>query len=143
MRIDYSLTIDRTAEDVFAYLTDLERLPEWQSTAVEVRKQTEGPVGAGSRYTDVRRFLGRTIESTLEVTTYEPPSRFDVRATGGPVPFEVHHTLTPENGRTRLEWVAEGEPGGFFRMAEAIVRRAAEREFTAHLDTLKRVLETR
>jgi hypothetical protein len=58
------------------------------------------------------------------------------------VPFEVHHTLTPDDGRTRLDWYGEGEPGGFFRMAEGIVRRAAEREFTAHLDELKRVLES-
>jgi hypothetical protein len=39
--------------------------------------------------------------------------------------------------------VVEGEPGGFFRLAEPLVVRAVERELRNNLATLKDVLEAR
>lgn len=61
----------------------------------------------------------------------------------GPVPFSVQHMLEPRDGGTRLTFVGEGEPGGFFKLAEAIVARTAERQFKSDFETLKDVLEVR
>ncbi len=41
VRADHTLVIERRREDVFAYLTDVESLPEWQSSVLEARKHTE------------------------------------------------------------------------------------------------------
>jgi uncharacterized protein YndB with AHSA1/START domain len=37
IRIDFSVEIDRTPSEVFAYLTDLDNLPEWQASAMQAR----------------------------------------------------------------------------------------------------------
>jgi hypothetical protein len=42
-----------------------------------------------------------------------------------------------------LTMVVEGEPGGFFRLAEPLIQRAVKRQFRADLETLKDMLETR
>lgn len=143
VRVDYTVTIERPVEDVFAYLTDPEKLPEWQSTLVEIRKESEGPTAVGTRLTEVRRFLGRRMESTLEVTEYEQNRKWSLKTVSGPVPYTVDHTLEPSDGGTRLAWVGEGEPGGFFKFAEPIVARAAKRQFGSDFETLKDILEAR
>jgi uncharacterized protein YndB with AHSA1/START domain len=139
IRVEHTLEIDRPAEDVFDYLTAVEHLPEWQASALEV--QAEREVGVGTHIHEVRKFLGRRVESTLEVTAYERPRRFDLRTLSGPVAFQVRHTLEDVAGRTRLTFRGEGETRGFFKLAEPVVARTAERQFIGDLETLKDVLE--
>jgi carbon monoxide dehydrogenase subunit G len=92
---------------------------------------------------ETRKFLGRRMESTMEVTEHEPPHRFTVRVGSGPVPFTARNTLSEADGSTRVTTLVEGEPGGFFRLAEPLVARALEREVRNNLATLKDVLEQR
>ena len=70
---EFELTIDRPPEEVFDYLEDPQKVVQWQAWAVEVVQESEGPRGAGTRFRDVRKFLGRRIESTVEFTEYDPP----------------------------------------------------------------------
>jgi uncharacterized protein YndB with AHSA1/START domain len=139
IRIDFSVEIDRPPSEVFEYLTDAEKVPEWQSSAIEVRWEGEKAVGA--RINEVRKFLGRRIESEVEVTAYEPPRRFALKSSSGPVPFSAEHVLSPVNGGTKIDFGAEAEPGGFFKLGEGIVRRTAERQFKGDFETLKDLLE--
>ena len=139
VRIDFSIDVDRPPSEVFAYLTDAESLPQWQSSAVEAH--WEGEKTRGARVKEVRKFLDRRMESELEVTEYEPDRRFSLKVLSGPVPFSVQHTIEPRDRGTRLTFVGEGEPGGFFRLGEPIVARVAERQFKSDYETLKDILE--
>jgi uncharacterized protein YndB with AHSA1/START domain len=139
VKVEVVVEIQRPPAEVFAYLTDPAQLPQWQSSAIEAH--WEGEKARGSRVKEVRKFLGRRMESELEVTDYEPDRRFGLKVLSGPVPFSVQHTLEPSNGGTRLTFVGEGEPGGFFKLAEPIVARTAERQFRNDFETLKDVLE--
>jgi hypothetical protein len=47
MRIEHEIDIKREPGDVFAYLSDPEKLSAWQSTAVAVRRQRQGPLTVG------------------------------------------------------------------------------------------------
>jgi uncharacterized protein YndB with AHSA1/START domain len=141
VRIEFSVDIDRPASEVFAFLTDAEKLPQWQAGAIEAEWQ--GERAAGARVREVRKFLGRRMESELEVTAYEPDRRLGLKVLSGPVPFSVDQRLEPRNGGTRLTFVGEGEPGGFFRLAEPLVARTAERQFKSDYATLKDLLEAR
>lgn len=139
VRIEFSVDVNRPPSEVFAYLTDADRLPEWQSGAVEA--QWEGEKARGAHIREVRKFLGRRMETKLEVTEYEPDRRFALRAVSGPVPFSVTQVLEPRDGGTRLSFSGEGEPGGFFKLAETIVARVAERQFKNDFETMKDILE--
>ena len=141
-RFDLSVQIARPPEDVFAYLTDLDNLIEWQASLVEVRPQTPPPLAAGSRFTEVRSALGRRIESDVEVKELEPPRRFTVRSTGGPLPFTVEHELEPAGDGTTLRVAAEGEPKGALRLGGPMVMRRAEAAFRSDFERLKQRLES-
>jgi uncharacterized protein YndB with AHSA1/START domain len=138
--VEHTVEIDRPIEEVFAYLTDVERLPEWQASVSEVH--ADGPVGAGSRFRDVREFMGRRAASTLEVSTYEPPRRFSLRVVEGPIQYEIDHTLEEVGDRTSVRFSGRGETTRVPRLLRGVVERAVERQLVQDADALKRVLET-
>ena len=67
VNVETSIIINRPIEEVFAYLTDAGNNPQWDLGLVEVRQTPERPVGVGTRITEVRKFLGRKMETTSEV----------------------------------------------------------------------------
>lgn len=140
-QFEREIVIERTPGDVFAYLTDLANLPEWQSSIAEIRHEEEGPLREGARFVEVRRVAGRRIESTIEVATLEPEREFALRVVEGPLPGTVRHLLAPESGATRLTVVGELGGGGLRSLAGPLLERAARREAEGDLRRLKRVLE--
>ncbi len=142
MRVEESVEINRPLEEVFDYAANPENLPEWSGLVQEVRKETQGPLEEGARFTTVAKFLGRRFETPFEVSVHEPPRRHTDRSTGGPFPQEYTHIFEEvAEGRTRLTQVSEGEPGGFFRLAGPLLEMAGRRQFRADLETLKDLLE--
>ncbi len=101
--VSESVIIERPPEDVFAYVTDPQNLPEWGNVIREVRKETEGSPRVGKRYTVDAAFLGRRWEQSFEVTVYEPPRHYSDRNMSGA--FHDEHAYTFEEaggGGTRL-----------------------------------------
>jgi uncharacterized protein YndB with AHSA1/START domain len=147
MRVEESVEINRPLEEVFDYMANPENLPEWTELVVEVgdvRKSTSDQLQEGDTFTVVAKFLGRKFEMPFERTSYEPNRRYTDRGTGGPVSNqEWRYTFEELAGGTRLRRVAEGEPGGFFKLADPIIERALRRQVRTDLDTLKDVLEAR
>jgi uncharacterized protein YndB with AHSA1/START domain len=143
IRVEHSVTIDRPPSEVFTYMCDADKLPEWQSTALEARWETTGPIAVGSRAVEVRKFLGRRMESRMEVTAFEQDRELSFRVLDGPVQFQVIQKLEAVDGGTRIDVVLEGEPGGFFKLAEPLVARAAKRQLEGDSATMKDILETR
>lgn len=141
LRIDVTLEIARPPAEVFAALIDLERLPDWQDSALESR--CDGPVREGARIFERRRAMGREIESELEVTTFEPDRRLALKGVNGPVPFSVDHQLVEQDGggSTFLHVIAEGNPGSFMKLATPMLKRHAERELRGDFERLKQQLE--
>jgi carbon monoxide dehydrogenase subunit G len=143
-RVEESITIKRPADEVFDFVTTPENDSLWTSTAVERRRETEGPINVGSRIRAVDKFLGRKIESTFEVTEHEPGRRSSVQLSG-PVSATGSYILEPMNGATRFRWVMDAEPGlgGVFlgRVTDPIVTFLFRRRLRFDLRRLKEVLE--
>jgi ligand-binding SRPBCC domain-containing protein len=141
VKAEHTIVVERPLGEVFAYVTDVSNLPAWQSGVVEA--EAEAPLGRGATFREVRTFLGKRMESTIEVTEYERDRLFTIAVRSGPVPFEVRHTFEHANGGTRLTVSGSGQPGRFFKLAEPIVRRAAARMFESDFANLKDILEAR
>jgi uncharacterized membrane protein len=142
VKFDFDVVIDRPVDDVFAYVTDVRNLPEWQESAVEAAWIEVSSPRLGARLRERRDLFGRTIESEVEVTAYEPGRRFDLRALSGPIRFVVRHRFEAVENGTRLRLGAEGEPGGMLRFAGPVIARQAQRQFRDDLQRLKQVLES-
>jgi len=131
MRAELTIEIAKTPDEVFAYLTDVANVPEWQSGVRSSEMK-------GDRIEETRSFLGREMHTTLEILESDAPRVFTLKAVNGPVRFTVKHELEPVGSGTRLTVVAEGDVPGF---ASGIVAQQAKRQFSKDFKRLKEILE--
>lgn len=141
VKIETSVVINRPIEKVFAFVTDIETHLQWQSGIQEAKAISESPVGVGSQYTYVMQLLGRQVETTGEVTEYEPPSKHGWKATSGPFPLKGGFIFEAVEGGTEVTSITEAEADGFFKLAEPLVVRMVQRQMQTSLDNLKDLLE--
>jgi uncharacterized membrane protein len=137
--LEHTVAVERSIDEVFAYLIDLARVPEWQSSVSEVH--VDGRVEEGTRFVETREFMGRRARSTLEVAAFEPPRRFTLRTVEGPITFEVDHRLEERSGQTHLAVSARAKVPGLLGFAARPFVKGAERELRADLERLKERLE--
>jgi carbon monoxide dehydrogenase subunit G len=135
VHVEVVVDIDRSPEDVYAFLTNVSNLPAWQSGVHSARRE-------GSQIHESRHMLGRELSTTLEIEEEDPPRVFALRAVNSPVPFSVRHELEPSGGGTRLTVTGEGDAGLLPGFAAGIMARRAEKQFRKDFERLKRLLES-
>ncbi len=128
--IEYQVQVNATPEKVFAYLSDLEKHPEW-AHCDEVKKTSEGPVGVGASYASRGKNLGITAKEEVEVTEHHPNERFAWRAKGAMgMRFGWSFEMKPEEGGTliieRFEPPTGLLPSIIIRLAESPTRKAMQ-----------------
>ena len=141
LTFENSILINRPQQEVFDYLSNPANDRQWRSGAESAEWTSEGPPGVGSTQRSVDRFLGRKIESTIEVTIWDPPNQFGVKTVGGPISFEGTIKLESQENGTLITQTGSAEVGGFFKIAEGLVGKQAEKQAVADFDALKLVLE--
>ena len=140
MRFQNAITIERSAAEVFEYLADFENVPTWNYAVEETRKISEGPVGVGTKYRQVRK-LPRRSEDGFEVTEFEPEARLSVEGTFGPFPGRFRYLLEPVDGGTRVTNVVELQPSGVLRLVGGLATSKLKSAVGANLGKLKELLE--
>jgi uncharacterized protein YndB with AHSA1/START domain len=140
----HSVEIDRRCEDVFAYVTDPTRFPEWQDAVVRASPQGSGPLQQGSRISLTRRMGKREQTMTSELTEYSPPESYAFRVLDGPVRAIGKGRFEPlgEGDRTRFTFELDFEGHGVGKLLVPLfVRRQAAKELPESHVNLKRRLE--
>jgi carbon monoxide dehydrogenase subunit G len=132
VRAELTIEIARPAGEVFAYLTDVSHVPDWQA-GVKSAERRDG------RIEESRSLFGRELHTTLEIVEEEPPRVFTLRVSDGPVPFTVRHELEPAEVGTRLTVTAESDVPGF---AAGLLAHRAKKQFRKDFERLKQILES-
>lgn len=141
IKFEKSVLINRPQQEVFDFVTDLSNDPKWQSSIESVKQVSDGPIGVGSTWRYVTKFLGRKNETEIQMTSYDPPRQSRVKAVSGPIPFENTHTFQEQDGGTLLTFTGQAEIGGFFKMAEGLAGKQLEKQMEADAAALKKLLD--
>ena len=136
-----SIEIARSPEDVFAYITDVPRHPEWQDGLVSVTVETQGPTRVGTRVVHRRKLGPRTVATTSEVTAYDPPRVVSFRGIDGPIRAEGSQRVEPVGDGSRVSFEVELEGHGFGKLMLPMARKQAARQVATSHEKLKRILE--
>lgn len=142
--MDYELEtrIERAPEAVFDFFADLRRMPEWAPGLLEQRVDGDGPVGAGTTGTEVRRVGRRTATSRWTITEFERPRGFTMAFAAGTVSGEGRFRFEPAgDGATRVRVAGEARGGLLLRLGAPLFRRVFVREDRLILDAAKESLE--
>jgi uncharacterized protein YndB with AHSA1/START domain len=135
--------IDRPPAAVFAVVTDLNRLREWQPRVVQVEQLDGGPLRVGARLREVRELRGKRLEQVVEVSAFEPERRFGLRVLEGPLPVDGDLSFEPDGSNgTRLRLVATGRPQGAQALLAPLLKLGLRSEFRRQYAALKRLVES-
>src|SRR5439155_26141886 len=140
-----TIEIDRPQAEVFAYLNELDRHPEWQEDLISSKIVSEGPVGLGARATDKRKVPGGPREMTYEVTQYDPPRKSSWQVLDGPVRSTGSVSVEPigDGSRSRVTLELDLNGHGLRLLIAPFARRQAARQVPKSQAKLKEVLERR
>ena len=138
LTFEQTIRINRPVAEVFAFLADLENLPKWNYYVLEVRKLSDGPIGIGTTYHQVRK----TDEQELRITELEPNHIVAVLTVPPSSPaLAMRFTLAQEGVTTRLSdsWQLDT---GLPRLLEWLGARRIQTAVAENLTKLKELLES-
>ncbi|MFJ4777069.1 SRPBCC family protein [Streptomyces sp. NPDC088762] len=142
--ISNTIDIDRSPEDVYAYVTDPTHLPEWQDSAVSAVPMGDLPVHVGSRVLITRQIGRRRIPSTVEFTELDPPRSWHLHGVDGPVRPNVRGRIEPlgDGTRSRVTLSVDFEGHGLGRgLVPLVVKPMLRKEMPRSEEKLKHLLE--
>ncbi len=140
-KYEQSVWIDRPVEEVFDFATNPEKEPLWNEAMQESEITSEGPMGVGTRVRSVSRVLGRTAESTWEVTEYEVNRKKAVKSTSGPILFGSAAVFESVEGGTKLTFSMQAEGSGISKLIAPVIVRMIKRQSENSFANLKELLE--
>jgi uncharacterized protein YndB with AHSA1/START domain len=137
-----TIVIDRAPDRVFAFFADPANDKAWRPHVKEIA--AEGPARAGSRIHQVVEGPGgRGIAADIEVTAYEPPTRYAFQVVAGPARPKGEFRFVPSGDGTEVTFSLAAELGGIKKwLLSGPVQSSMNGEMAA-LDTAKARLESR
>jgi uncharacterized protein YndB with AHSA1/START domain len=146
-KIDKSVEINASPEQVFGMLTDLDLLPVWSTITVETHGTPRQPIETGDTFTQTVRVLGRNLETRWEVTELDRPHKvaYSSEASGGGL-LRMVQTVEGTPGGSRVDVELDYELSGGFvgeLFDSAYAERRNERELEHSLHNLKELAESR
>jgi uncharacterized membrane protein len=141
IRVSDSVVIARPVDVVFGFVSDHENLPTWTVGVKQSRRLTDGPPAVGARYRVVGALLGCPVESSYQVTAFDPGRGFDGTMTSPMLGFCEQYRFEPDQDGTRVSMSASVEPHGVFRFLSPVMAAGVRRQVWADHRRLKTVLE--
>ena len=137
-RTESSLKIASGVPEVWAYLCDVGRWPEWAPTVLECRVRGGGPLQPGSRVEQrARLILGMSRRRSQEVTAVEEPRSVAFAGPMGTSAARWGMELEPvDDGHTDAKMWIEVDLAGVMRVVPARslqdrIQRVSDLEMTA------------
>jgi uncharacterized protein YndB with AHSA1/START domain len=137
----HTVIIKRPTEDVFAYVLDGERCPEWRRHVMDI-KRISGDGGVGTVYAQgVQGPMGRRIAADYRVTVCEPDHLLEFETLTGPVRPQGRFEITPDGDGSRLTLSLDSDMKGILALFMGrTVQRTMDIE-VHELERMKTILE--
>lgn len=139
-RVVTTIDIERTPEDVFAFLSDLDNAPLWTVDLIEVRHN--GPLHLGARGVDVRLVNKKPTEMPWEVVGFDPPHILAL-SYSEPLPATATFTMETIPGGTRVTCDTTLTLKGAYRLMAPLIAKEARTTDEEQFRRAKAILEGR
>jgi uncharacterized protein YndB with AHSA1/START domain len=119
--IERVVTVEKSVESVFAYLSDFETTTEWDPGTLSTVK-VEGDGGPGTKYQNKSSFAGRETELEYVVQQREAGRVFQLRGENKTVSALDTMTFRATDSGTEVTYRAEFEFKGVTRLIEPLFK---------------------
>jgi carbon monoxide dehydrogenase subunit G len=142
-RAESTIRIDRSPDDVFAFVADPANNPQWRKNVVRTEWFDDGPMRLGRRGRQTARVLGREYTVEAVIVEWDPPRAAAWRTVQGSAAVRSWVRLAPDGPGTLLTY---GADGAFLGPIGALLTRLAVPKMTSQaardLAGLKALLES-
>lgn len=136
-----AISIARSREDVFDFLTDGRNRPQWDATVIFEELTSPAPVGVGSTIHTRMRTMGREADFHWRVTEFDPPNRMAIVSTAGLMPTSLVFEFATTGAECAVSAAIEARPGGMLRLVEPLIAESVGSTLGAGLAKAKALLE--
>ncbi len=142
-QISQSVEIDKPAETVYQFVTDLSKTNLWRPNVVN-KDISEDSLSVGMTWVEASKFLGREVEVKNEVRELEAGRHCRIKIEGGVVSGENTWEFQPISESQCITTLSfEGEISGWLAsLAGGVLRNQAGSNMKKDLASLKSNLET-
>ena len=138
--VERSVTIDCPVEEVFAFVSNPARIPEWRKDVLESTGPKSG-AGVGTEFIEKINFMGKK-DFTMKIREFDPNHREVIENIAGPgVRPTQSFTFTPSGNSTMLNVHVSVRTHGLFRLLEPLLPKMIGKNWDGYLETLKNKLE--
>jgi uncharacterized protein YndB with AHSA1/START domain len=137
----HTVTVPRPPDEVFPWLFEEDKVPQWTGSLDGYKVQ--GELGPGARVRQTLEVSGHKVDVEMELTRYEPPSGAETRFSMSGLDVVTSYELTPDGAGTELTQTLDGNASGFkARMLVPVVQPRLEKKLTEDLERLRELLST-
>ncbi|HEX9888695.1 MAG TPA: SRPBCC family protein [Nitriliruptorales bacterium] len=130
--------IDAPPAEVWAVITDADRASVWMSVVRSAER--DGPLEAGSTVRSRASFLGLSFDVENEITEADEPHRYALHGQK-PFPTSLLFELSVSGGGTDVRATTRVDPGKFFPVPGAVLKRQVKKQMEADSRNLKKLVE--
>jgi hypothetical protein len=138
---DLSTHIYRPLTQVFSFVATPDNDFQWQYGTLASSQISKGEMGMGTLFRVTGNFLGQRIESTYEVTEFEPNKSYGFQSRSGPLDSHILYTFEVSKGSTRINISTRVSSGDLFKPGDCTVEKKIKKQYRENLALLKGVLE--
>ena len=138
-RVERSVRISAPPAEVFAYISELDNLAEWQAGVTSARRTAGEEMGVGATALVTRELMGQRIDAPLTVTEYDPPRRLGIGSEVSGVKAKGILDLAEADGgrATNLTFAMEIRGSLLTSFMEPMIASAAGGDIEASLERLR------
>jgi uncharacterized protein YndB with AHSA1/START domain len=141
--IKHSIEINRPAEEVFAYLDQVDRHNEWQGQLVSTAIETDGPVRVGTRVVERRNIPGGARDFPYDITEHDPARKIAFRGTAGLIRPAGTYTVDPiGESSSRMSSELDLEGHGIGKLFAPLALWQAAKQVPVDQEKFKELLES-
>jgi hypothetical protein len=119
--VSTSAIINQPVGTVFNYVVTVENHTAWQAGIEAARTSPPGPVTVGTAYIYTSKVMGRSIESQMQVTAFDPNRTWAVKTVGIPNPVETVYDFAAAGAGTGLTISMNVPSGAYPPAAEGMI----------------------
>ena len=143
IRTESRITITSSVHEVWAYICDVGRWPEWAPTVLECRVRGGGPLQPGAWVEQRAKDLGWTHGRSEEVTAVEAPSYVAFAGTMGTSAARWAMELEPvDDMQTDAKMWIEDDLAGIMRAVPGLLKGSIQRVSNREMAAIKAAVES-
>jgi uncharacterized membrane protein len=142
--LNTSTMINRPVKQVFDFVSKPENDFQWHyGTLAAARLSADDATVLGTFFRSIGHLMGHRVQSTFEVTEYEPNRKYGFKSLSGP--FQSRTSYTFEKGRdfTQIALSTQVYAINFFQVDQGVLKEKMKKQLGEDLAMLKDLLEAK